>query len=260
MSLRKSINRTVTSSATMEATVEDVAQIGNTQLATVRLRGSGSRMTNLQVVGGTVAVGDSVTVDMATGGKPYVRPNTLEPDTEESPEYEEMLNTFEDNTDDSDPLADYLTELDKLLKQASKAVVCKIVDGEIVTNTLGAVLISPTSIQVPIKGIYWVSGIAEVNEGSIHGTGISLDDLDYDTSWNSDSMNDNYYFSENMIGGNNTHNMSSVFFADAGDIFSVSLLSFSKSPGGFPSMISKEITVVLINPGNGIGYNPDRSG
>jgi hypothetical protein len=244
----------------MTAIVEGVAQIDNTQLATVRLQGSGSRMTNLQVVGGSVAVGDTVTVDMASGGKPYVRPNTPEATTIDSDEYEEMMDSFEDNTDDQNPLADYPTELDKLLSKASKAVVCKVVNGEIVINTLGAELVSPTSIRVPIRGIYWTLGISEVNEGSMYSIGIDLDDLDYDTSWNSDTMYDDYYFSENMIGSNNMHNISSVFYADAGDTFSITLSGFAISPGGFPSVVSSEATVVLINPGNGIGYNPYRSG
>ena len=265
MSLRKSITRTVTSSATMTAIVEDIAQIGNTQLATVRLQGSGNRMTNLQVVGGQVAVGDSVTVDMSSGSKPYIRPNTPAPTTIDSVEYEEMLDTFEDNTDDIDPTADYATALDKLLKEASKSLVCKIFNGDVIVNTLGATILHANSIAVPMRGIYWVQTIVTVGEGTPSFIFIDLEDIDSGTSYTDDNLIESYYPDNNLIGGVYTYNVSSVVFADEGDIITAGHGGASYWTIDLPSVIqstescSQTLSVVLINPGSDIGYNAQRS-
>jgi hypothetical protein len=84
----------------MYAMVEE----SNLGLATVRLGGTGSRMTNLSTVGGQVQAGDTVIVDWSAGVDPIVRPLFLADEEEiqlglsvpESPVDDEDISTFQD--------------------------------------------------------------------------------------------------------------------------------------------------------------------
>lgn len=68
--LRRRVRQTHRSGVYTYAVVESVI-LG---YATVRLAGSGARMTSLPVIGKAVAVGDTVVVDSSAGGRPVVRP------------------------------------------------------------------------------------------------------------------------------------------------------------------------------------------
>lgn len=68
--LRESVRKTIDTGAATWAVVESF-QLG---LATVRLTNNGARLTNLNVMGGNVNIGDLVIVDYSAGVKPIVRP------------------------------------------------------------------------------------------------------------------------------------------------------------------------------------------
>lgn len=79
--LRRPVRQAQTSGAYVYGLVEDIP-FG---YATVRLGSpDGARLTNLQVVGGGVAVGDTVIVDYSAGVPPIVRSVTLEGEVSES--------------------------------------------------------------------------------------------------------------------------------------------------------------------------------
>lgn len=69
MSLIYKVKKTKTAASKVYATVE-MTMLG---VATVRLKGSSKRMTNLPIFGGEVSVGDTVVVDYSGEGKPFVR-------------------------------------------------------------------------------------------------------------------------------------------------------------------------------------------
>lgn len=71
---RRSIRQTIRTGHTVHATVEEL----HYGYATVRLN-EGARLTNLQVTGGAVSVGDTVIVDYASGTPPVVRPIAVIP-------------------------------------------------------------------------------------------------------------------------------------------------------------------------------------
>jgi len=282
MSLRKLVTRTVTSSATMVATVENIAQIGNTQLATVRLQGSGNRMTNLQVVGGKVTVGDTVIVDTSSG-MPYIRPNTPTPTTEDSEAYTDMNDSLGENSDDDNPDTDEISPLDKILETAGKALVTKLwasrdtepggvieFDTAIV-NTLSASIISGrayyfsnyTGIQAPISGIYLIQAIIGIGEStekngraSLH---IGVDDIDDLTNgWSDEEWDEWYYIPTNGIGGVMVYNIQTVIYADSGDGMFCTYEWESNDDSiivSDPNQKYPLLTAVLLRPGNS-GYNP----
>lgn len=101
MSIRRTVRKALQTGTTMYAIVEE----SNLGLASVRLGGIGSRMTNLSTVGGQVEVGDTVIVDWSAGVNPIVRPLFLEEEEEIPPAKsrgetmieEEDISTFQDS-------------------------------------------------------------------------------------------------------------------------------------------------------------------
>lgn len=73
--LRRPFRESIKQGTILLATVE-AYKMG---LATVRLAKTGARLTNLNVLGGTIHVGDTVIVDY-TSGKPYVHPQLVVPE------------------------------------------------------------------------------------------------------------------------------------------------------------------------------------
>lgn len=257
MSLRRAVNRTVTSSSTSRGTIEDVALINHTQIVSVVLSGSTRRITGLQVVGGKVSIGDSVTIDFSSGGHPYVRPNTLESSAEISDEYSDMNDDIEDNTTNDNPDFDWESALNKLMKEAPKCFGIKVVDGAVVFNSIGASY-SRGTIYTPISGIYWVQVTATVGEGTPGSPSIEMIDM-IDDKDSYDDVDEPYYPDpdSSLFGGDNIFNISSVVYSEEFDVISGGVGS------GFwvtvpCADIANEITAILLCTSEHIGYNDYR--
>jgi len=99
MSIRRTVRKALESGTTMYAKVEEV----NLGLATVRLGGTGRRMSNLSTVGGEVQKNDTVIVDWSAGINPIVRPLFLE----DEPEELELGTSAPENTYDSEDISTF---------------------------------------------------------------------------------------------------------------------------------------------------------
>jgi len=95
MSIRRTVRKALESGTTMYAKVEEV----NLGLATVRLGGTGRRMTNLSTVGGQVQKDDTVIVDWSAGINPIVRPLFLADEEEPLPLADSAGESFVDYED-----------------------------------------------------------------------------------------------------------------------------------------------------------------
>jgi len=276
MSLRKAITRTVTSSATTTGVVEDIATIADTQLVSVIINNSNRRMTGLQVVGGQVAVGDTVIIDFTGGAKPYVRPNTQNPNISETAEYEDMNDILQDNSDEVNPDTDGESYLDRILKTATKAKVARLwasqggtyypIWNTFITNTMGVSLSNAYGyygIVANITGIYYISYTVTFGEGcpGIPIVGVYDNNYDYSAWWN--GWYHGLFIDKNLEGGGRTINISTVQYAREGDYIygdmayntwmSTQIMSTIVSN---PDHSSPVLSVVLLNTSSGIGLNP----
>jgi hypothetical protein len=255
MSLRRSVIRSVNSSATSQGTIEDIALINHTQIVSVILVNSNRRITGLQVVGGRVSIGDSVTIDFSSGGHPYVRPNTPE-EEEASIAYEKVAEITEDSEPKDNIPFDWELELQKLLQEAPKCFGIKVVDGVAVFNSIGASY-SGGTIYTPIPGIYWVQVTATVSEGTPGGAVVQMIDM-IDDKNSDDTVYDIYYPDPDsgLIGGDNIFSMSSVVYSEKSDMIIGGVGSgfWVKVPC---SDVANEITAILLVPSSQlyIGYN-----
>jgi len=77
MNLKRAVHKAIQAGTTLHATVEAYS-LGR---ATVRISGTGARLSNLSTIGGELEPGDKVIVDYSAGTPPFVRPAWI-------PEYE----------------------------------------------------------------------------------------------------------------------------------------------------------------------------